>query len=198
MENPKSMHRHRDINPSVMVSQWSLRIPIPSLLSFTHLFFSPFTNNPREMSSEMFPQGSSELHKGSEKNNKVEGSLQGFVCRYFSFMSRHLNTAALWKAAELQHEALIPQPFLKSFWSLLFGAGNRSKEEKRVCIERNLAHGPQSCWDLQLRISAHWRRMTWWKALELCKAFCYTKEHTSSCSCVKSKRKPQSIQKAPH
>lgn len=47
------------------------------------------------MSSETFPQGSSELQKVSEKNDKVEGSLQGSVCRYFSFMSHDLNTAAL-------------------------------------------------------------------------------------------------------
>lgn len=132
------------------------------------------------MSSETFPEGSSILQKISEKNDKAEGSLHGFVCRYFSFMSRHLNTAALWKAAELWHEAVILQLFLKSFCSLLFGAWNWSKEEKRDCIERNLAHGPQPYfWDLQLRISAHWRRVTWWKALEFCKAFSYTKEHTS-------------------
>lgn len=149
------------------------------------------------MSSETLPQGGSILQKVSEKNDKAEGSLQGSVCRYFSFVSRHLNTAALWKAAELRHEAVIPQLFLKSFCSLLFGAENWSKEEERDSIERNLAHGPQFYLDLQLRISAHWRRVTWWKALELCKAFFYTKEHTSFCSCTKSKGKLWSIQKSP-
>lgn len=143
------------------------------------------------MSSETFPQGSSVLKKLSEKNDKVEWSLQGSVCRSFSFMSHQLNTAALWKAAELHHEAVIPPKFLKPFCSLVFGAGNWSKEENRDCIERNLAHGPQPCLDLQLRISAPWRRVTWWKALKLCKTFYYTKEHTdtSFCSCTKSKGK---------
>lgn len=135
----------------------------PSAVYFNlHIFFfSSFTNNPIEMSSETLPQGGSILQKVSEKNDKAEGSLQGSVCRYFSFVSRHLNTAALWKAAELRHEAVIPQLFLKSFCSLLFGAENWSKEEERDSTERNLAHGPQFYLDLQLRISAHWRRVTW-------------------------------------
>lgn len=50
--------------------------------------FPPFTNNTPEISSETFRQGSWIFQKVAEKNEKLEGSLQGSACRYFSFMKR--------------------------------------------------------------------------------------------------------------
>lgn len=82
---------HRDTHPSV----WAAKDSHPQSTLTCRSVFPPFTNNPTEMSSETFPQGSQILQKGAEKSDKFEGSLQGSAYRYFSFMKEATTSALL-------------------------------------------------------------------------------------------------------